>query len=193
VSGQLHTPAALPLGKEPRYPLDRKFGGPQSRCERHGKVKIFEPIGTRTSTPRSSSQQLVAIPTELSRLVFLKCYCIKGYCDMTSESQNSPLLDNSSLTHVPWRCGFVETDLVRDALSMSTESTNSFHGYTQATNSFHGYTQATNSFHGYTLHYSIRSRAEKNDSLAREFRGQFNSGVLSCEVLTSYDSLPSND
>jgi len=31
VSGQLHVPAALPPGKEPRYPLDRRLNGPQSR------------------------------------------------------------------------------------------------------------------------------------------------------------------
>jgi hypothetical protein len=27
VSGQLHAPAALPPGKEPWYPLDRRLGG----------------------------------------------------------------------------------------------------------------------------------------------------------------------
>jgi hypothetical protein len=32
VSGQRHAPAALyPRGKNPRYPLDRRLGGPQSR------------------------------------------------------------------------------------------------------------------------------------------------------------------
>jgi len=30
VSGQLHAPAALISGKEHRYPLDRRLGGPQS-------------------------------------------------------------------------------------------------------------------------------------------------------------------
>jgi hypothetical protein len=34
VSGQLHAPAALPRGKSPRYPLDRRLGGPQSRSGR---------------------------------------------------------------------------------------------------------------------------------------------------------------
>jgi hypothetical protein len=34
VSGQLHAPAALPPGKEPRYPLDGTLGGPQSRSGR---------------------------------------------------------------------------------------------------------------------------------------------------------------
>jgi hypothetical protein len=36
VSGQIHAPAALPRGKEPRYPLDRRLGGPQSQCGRRG-------------------------------------------------------------------------------------------------------------------------------------------------------------
>jgi len=31
VSGQLHIAAALPPGKEPLIPLDRRLGGPQSR------------------------------------------------------------------------------------------------------------------------------------------------------------------
>jgi hypothetical protein len=44
----------------------------------------------------------------------------------------------------------METNLVRNALSISTE----------ATNIFHGYAQATNIFHGYALAY-IRGRAEK--------------------------------
>jgi hypothetical protein len=35
VSGQRHAPAALyPRGKDPRYPLDRRLGGPQSRSGR---------------------------------------------------------------------------------------------------------------------------------------------------------------
>jgi hypothetical protein len=38
VSGQLHAPAALP-----RYPLDRRLGGPQSRCGRRGEEKILDP------------------------------------------------------------------------------------------------------------------------------------------------------
>jgi len=38
VSDQLHAPAALPPGKNPRYPLDRRLGGTQSRSGRGGKV-----------------------------------------------------------------------------------------------------------------------------------------------------------
>jgi hypothetical protein len=46
VSSQLHPPAALPPGKEPRYPLDRRLGGPQSRSGRCGEEKILDPTGT---------------------------------------------------------------------------------------------------------------------------------------------------
>jgi len=42
VSGQLHTPAALPAGKNPWYPLDRRLGGPQSRSGRGGEEKHFQ-------------------------------------------------------------------------------------------------------------------------------------------------------
>jgi hypothetical protein len=51
VSGQLHAPAALPRGKSPPYPLDRRVGGPNDRSGRHGEVKILAPTGTRTSDP----------------------------------------------------------------------------------------------------------------------------------------------
>jgi hypothetical protein len=43
VSGQLHAPAALPPGKEPWYPLDRRLGGPQSRSGRGGEEKNSQP------------------------------------------------------------------------------------------------------------------------------------------------------
>jgi hypothetical protein len=49
VSGQLHAPAALPLGKQPRYPLDRRQS---AEC---AEEKILDPIGIRILTPRPSS------------------------------------------------------------------------------------------------------------------------------------------
>jgi hypothetical protein len=53
LSGKLHAPAALPPGKDPRYPLDRRPGGPQSRSGRGGKEKNSQQLsGTE---PRSSS------------------------------------------------------------------------------------------------------------------------------------------
>jgi hypothetical protein len=43
VNGQLQAPAALPQGKSPRYPLDRKLGGPQSRSGHGGEEKNSDP------------------------------------------------------------------------------------------------------------------------------------------------------
>jgi hypothetical protein len=57
MSGQLHAPAATP-GREPRYPLYKRLGEPQSRSGRHGEVKILDSTGTRT--PTSSVVQPVA-------------------------------------------------------------------------------------------------------------------------------------
>jgi hypothetical protein len=52
------TPLPLyPEGKNPRYSLDRRLCGPQSRS-RHGKAKILDSTWTRTPTPRSFSQSL---------------------------------------------------------------------------------------------------------------------------------------
>jgi hypothetical protein len=50
MNGQLHAPAVLPRAKGPRYPLDRRLGGPQSRSGLFGEVKILDPTGTRTPT-----------------------------------------------------------------------------------------------------------------------------------------------
>jgi hypothetical protein len=49
VSSQLHTPAALPLGKKPPVPIG--LGGPQSRSERRGEEKIIAPTWTQNSDP----------------------------------------------------------------------------------------------------------------------------------------------
>jgi hypothetical protein len=50
MSGQLHAPIALPLWKEPQYPMDRRLGGPQSLSGGHGEEKIVDPTGTQTPT-----------------------------------------------------------------------------------------------------------------------------------------------
>jgi hypothetical protein len=57
------TPRPLyPPGKSPRYPLDGRLGGPQSRSGRFGEEKkILDSTGTRTPIPLSSSPKLVAI------------------------------------------------------------------------------------------------------------------------------------
>jgi hypothetical protein len=43
VSGQLHATAALPPGKEPRYPLDRRLGGLQ-RWSGHDGENTSQPL-----------------------------------------------------------------------------------------------------------------------------------------------------
>jgi hypothetical protein len=48
VNGQLHAPTALPLGKSPRYPLDRKLSGPRSRSELYGEEKNLASAGNGT-------------------------------------------------------------------------------------------------------------------------------------------------
>jgi hypothetical protein len=65
--GQLHAPAALPPGKEPRYQLDRRLGGPQSWSGRRGEEKILHPTGTRTPTPRPVASRYTdyAIPAPI--------------------------------------------------------------------------------------------------------------------------------
>jgi hypothetical protein len=48
VSGQLHAPAALPRGKNPRYPFNRTIGGTQSRGRRSGEEKSLTSAENRT-------------------------------------------------------------------------------------------------------------------------------------------------
>jgi hypothetical protein len=48
LSGQLHAPATLSLGKEPQYPLDRRLGGPQGRYGHYGEEKNFAPAENGT-------------------------------------------------------------------------------------------------------------------------------------------------
>jgi hypothetical protein len=61
VSGQLHVPVALPhRERAPRWPLDRKLGGPQSRSGRCGEEQNLSSAGYGTP-----AVQLAAIATEL--------------------------------------------------------------------------------------------------------------------------------
>jgi hypothetical protein len=47
VSGQFYAPATLPPEKEPRYPLNGRLNGPQSRSGRHREEKILDPTWTQ--------------------------------------------------------------------------------------------------------------------------------------------------
>jgi hypothetical protein len=53
-SGQLHAPVVLPSEKIPRYPLDRRLGGRQSRSERCGEKKNLLPLPGIGPRPFSS-------------------------------------------------------------------------------------------------------------------------------------------
>jgi hypothetical protein len=66
VGGQLHAPAALPQGKSPWYPLDRRLGGTQSRSGRDGEEKNSQPLpGLEPQIIQPVAQFYT---TELSRL-----------------------------------------------------------------------------------------------------------------------------
>jgi hypothetical protein len=62
VSGQLHAPAALHKGKKPRYPVDRRLGGPQSRSKHGVEEKNSHPqpgiYNTRSSDRPARSKSL---------------------------------------------------------------------------------------------------------------------------------------
>jgi hypothetical protein len=78
-SGQLHTTAALPQGRNPWYPLDRRLGGPQSRSGRWWREKFPAPAGTRSPDHPSSNPGFLFLNFMLFKSVtkqssiFLKC------------------------------------------------------------------------------------------------------------------------
>jgi hypothetical protein len=56
-------------GESPRYPLDRRLSGPQSRSGRRGEEKILDPTGTRTPTRQNQiqiSEDLQKMPSIIS-------------------------------------------------------------------------------------------------------------------------------
>jgi hypothetical protein len=120
--------------------------------------------GYRSRGPGFNSvAHLRQLPDSAIRIISIRT-SFTLYCDITPESRNNPLLGNGSLTRVLWKFGFVETDLVRNALSMSTESTNMFHGYPQTTNIFHGYEldYIQGAVQGRTIHSQDSRRSRKS-------------------------------
>jgi hypothetical protein len=65
VNGQLHAPASIPQRKEPRYPLDRRLGGPQGRSGRCGEENIL--LTLSAIEPRPSSPSLYRLNYPVSR------------------------------------------------------------------------------------------------------------------------------
>jgi hypothetical protein len=99
------TPRPLnPRGKSPRYPLDRRLGGPQCRSGKRGEEKILEPTGTWTPTPRSSSPYPVAIPTTLSRILCFMAWQSKFFTELgaSKNSQHSYINGSIMLCHKIW-------------------------------------------------------------------------------------------
>jgi hypothetical protein len=66
VIGQLHAPAALPQGKSPWYPLNRKLCGPESRSGRGSETKNSQPL--RGLEPPIIQPVAQRYTTEFSRL-----------------------------------------------------------------------------------------------------------------------------
>jgi hypothetical protein len=57
VTCQLHAPGVLPSGKEPRYPLDTRLGGPQRRSGRCGEEKNSKSV-TGLEPPISNEKRV---------------------------------------------------------------------------------------------------------------------------------------
>jgi hypothetical protein len=57
VSGQVQAPAALPQGKSPKYPLDKRLGGPLSRSGRYGVEQIIVLVRNRTPAVQSMARR----------------------------------------------------------------------------------------------------------------------------------------
>jgi hypothetical protein len=64
MSDQLPDLAALPLGKEPQYPLERRVGEPQNWSGQHGEEKNLAPAPTWILTP-SAVQPITTHYTDL--------------------------------------------------------------------------------------------------------------------------------
>jgi hypothetical protein len=62
VGGQLHVPAALPPGKETRYPLYRRLLWPQDRSGRVRKISPLPGFDPQTVQPVASRYTDYAIP-----------------------------------------------------------------------------------------------------------------------------------
>jgi hypothetical protein len=104
LSGQLHSSAAIPSGEEsPRYTLNRRLGGPQSRSG-HIEEKKFAVLEIK---PWRSSPWPVAVPTQLSRLLCIHMYCpsmyitsvIVRFISVCNQCQNTLAKNFRSLTH----------------------------------------------------------------------------------------------
>jgi hypothetical protein len=114
VSGQRHAPAAFyPRGKDPRYLLDRRLSGPQSRSGHRGYRKNpFASVGDRTSIVQSSSPTdtiLTELPGSLRYWTHRIVQCIV-FTDVTPTELN-----------VQFKCGIVTLPIIFRKIIIDTE------------------------------------------------------------------------
>jgi hypothetical protein len=82
-------------GNSPRYPLDRRLGGPQHRSKRHGEENILDSTGTRTPTPRLSSFRVKAKITGFTETLAITNMTIR--CANLKGNLNSTVAETSNL------------------------------------------------------------------------------------------------
>jgi hypothetical protein len=64
-------------GKSPRYPLDRRQGGTESRSGRYGEDKKYlAPAGIEPTILDRPARSVVAIPTEVSHYILFMVYLL---------------------------------------------------------------------------------------------------------------------
>jgi hypothetical protein len=68
VRGQIHAPAALPPGKEPRYPLDRRLGGPKR--EEYRTDKKYCDVKPHVDEGVDDNAVVSEMPTLLKKMIF---------------------------------------------------------------------------------------------------------------------------
>jgi hypothetical protein len=81
VDDHLHIQPALPQGKNPLYPFERRVDGPQNWSEQHGEEKILDHTGTKTpsitqTVTSNYTDHVTPAPVyNLSLIKFLPFYC----------------------------------------------------------------------------------------------------------------------
>jgi hypothetical protein len=99
VSGQLHAPDAIAPGKDPRYPLDRRLRGPQSRSRRCGKEKIFPTAGNPIPVVKLVARPYNNWATIVEGKMILKPTLKEAECESVSWIQ---LVQDSSSNRIHW-------------------------------------------------------------------------------------------
>jgi hypothetical protein len=92
VSGQLHASVALSSRKSPRYPLDRRLGGPWSRSGLSGKEKILPLPRIKSVARRHDGHQEkthdFSLVSAVSCLGSVRCLLYESVCTWDSVALN---------------------------------------------------------------------------------------------------------